>query len=84
MTSTLYFNKNSNVPRWNWKLLSPLYAEIVIDLQARDLQDRLFTYVVPEFLIEEVFVGAQVLVPFCLIRTILISWVGSRSNLARA
>jgi primosomal protein N' (replication factor Y) len=45
-------------------LLSPLYAEIVIDLQARDLKDRLFTYKVPEFLLDEVFVGAQVLVPF--------------------
>ena len=64
MTSTLYSHKDTKFSRWNWKLLSPLYAEIVIDLQARDLQDRLFTYRVPEFLMDEVFIGAQVLVPF--------------------
>ncbi|MDZ4833796.1 MAG: primosomal protein N' [Candidatus Melainabacteria bacterium] len=64
MKSTLYSPKDTKFSRWNWKLLSPLYAEIVIDLQARDLQDRLFTYRVPEFLLDEVFVGAQVLVPF--------------------
>lgn len=64
MTGTLYFQKNNPVSRWNWKLLAPLYAEVVIDLQARDLKDRLFTYRVPEFLLDEVFVGAQVLVPF--------------------
>ncbi|MBX9694175.1 MAG: hypothetical protein K2Z81_17460, partial [Cyanobacteria bacterium] len=65
MISTLYFDDRSpSVSRWNWKLLSPLYAEIVVDLQARDLKDRLFTYKVPEFLLDEVFVGAQVLVPF--------------------
>ncbi len=64
MKSTLYSDRNTKYYRWNWKLLTPLYAEIVIDLQARDLQDRLFTYRVPEFLLDEVFVGAQVLVPF--------------------
>lgn len=64
MKSTLYSLTNTRVSRWNWKLLSPLYAEIVIDLQARDLQDRLFTYRVPDFLLDEVFIGAQVLVPF--------------------
>lgn len=64
MISTLYFDDRKPVSRWNWKLLSPLFAEIVIDLQARDLKDRLFTYRVPEFLLDEVFVGAQVLVPF--------------------
>lgn len=64
MKSTLYSHKDTKYYRWNWKLLTPLYAEIVIDLQARDLQDRLFTYRVPEFLLDEVFVGAQVLVPF--------------------
>jgi len=57
-------HKESPVSKWNWNLLAPLYAEIVIDLQARDLKDRLFTYRVPEFLLDDVFVGAQVLVPF--------------------
>ncbi len=65
MQPTLYFDTEPiNSRKWSWKLLSPLYAEIVLDLQARDLKDRLFTYRVPEFLAEDVFVGAQVLVPF--------------------
>ncbi len=68
MTSNLYFDKSargqSRISSWSWKVLAPVFAEIVVDLQARDLKDRLFTYAVPEYLIDEVFVGAQVLVPF--------------------
>ncbi len=68
MTSNLYFDRSahsqSRVSVWSWKVLAPVFAEIVIDLQTRDLKDRLFTYAVPEYLIDDVFVGAQVLVPF--------------------
>ncbi|MCA0313018.1 MAG: primosomal protein N' [Candidatus Melainabacteria bacterium] len=41
-----------------------LYSQILLDIQVQDLKDRLFTYRVPESLHDEVFVGAQVLVPF--------------------
>ncbi|HEY9786336.1 MAG TPA: primosomal protein N' [Candidatus Obscuribacterales bacterium] len=41
-----------------------LYAHVALDVQARDLKDRLFTYLVPEHFREDAFVGAQVLVPF--------------------
>lgn len=51
-------------PRRSSILSEPLFAEIVLDVAARDLKDRLFTYRVPEFLAAEIFVGAQVLVPF--------------------
>ena len=40
------------------------YANVVIDIQARDLKDRLFTYGIPEELAAEAFIGAQILVPF--------------------
>ncbi|MBX9939038.1 MAG: primosomal protein N' [Candidatus Obscuribacterales bacterium] len=41
-----------------------LYSQILLDIQVQDLKDRLFTYRVPASLHDEVFVGAQVLVPF--------------------
>ncbi len=41
-----------------------VYANVVLDAQARDLKDRLFTYQVPPALSAEAFIGAQVLVPF--------------------
>jgi len=43
---------------------APLYASIALDVQIRDLKDRLFTYKVPEHFKAAAFVGAQVLVPF--------------------
>lgn len=41
-----------------------LYANIVVDIQARELKDKLFTYRVPDALSQDAFIGAQVLVPF--------------------
>jgi primosomal protein N' (replication factor Y) len=41
-----------------------LYASVVVDIQARELNDRLFTYRIPPDLAAETFIGAQVLVPF--------------------
>lgn len=43
---------------------APLYASVALDVQIRDLKDRLFTYKVPEHFKPDAFVGAQVLVPF--------------------
>ncbi len=41
-----------------------VFAEVVVDIQAQELADKLFTYRVPDYLASETFVGAQVLVPF--------------------
>src|SRR5579871_2413091 len=41
-----------------------VYANIVVDIQARELKDKLFTYRIPAALTGETFIGAQVLVPF--------------------
>lgn len=43
---------------------SQLYASVALDIQVRELKERLFTYKVPEHFKEDAFVGAQVLVPF--------------------
>lgn len=73
MANALYFdwpekdrpvNVAAGQPRRSSILSEPIFAEIVLDVQARDLKDRLFTYRVPEFLAQDIFVGAQVLVPF--------------------
>jgi primosomal protein N' (replication factor Y) len=40
------------------------YANVILDLKARELKDRLFSYLVPPVLAPQVFAGAQVLVPF--------------------
>jgi primosomal protein N' (replication factor Y) (superfamily II helicase) len=45
-------------------LASTVYANVIVDIQARELKDKLFTYKVPEELVAETFIGAQVLVPF--------------------
>jgi primosomal protein N' (replication factor Y) (superfamily II helicase) len=45
-------------------LSGSVYANVVLDIQARDLKDRLFTYKIPAPLAAEAFIGAQVLVPF--------------------
>jgi primosomal protein N' (replication factor Y) len=45
-------------------VIEVVFANIVIDIQARELKDRLFTYRIPEHLANEAFIGAQVLVPF--------------------
>ncbi len=42
----------------------PTFANVVVDLQAQALKDKLFTYLVPAELLESTFAGAQVLVPF--------------------
>lgn len=41
-----------------------LYAEVALELNLRDVSERLFTYEVPAHLSSEIFVGSQVLVPF--------------------
>jgi primosomal protein N' (replication factor Y) len=45
-------------------LSSKVYASVIVDIQASELKDRLFTYEVPEDLISDAFIGAHVLVPF--------------------
>ena len=45
-------------------MASTVYANVIVDIQARELKDKLFTYRVPEELASETFIGAQVLVPF--------------------
>jgi primosomal protein N' (replication factor Y) (superfamily II helicase) len=45
-------------------LSGSVYANVVLDIQARDLKDRLFTYKIAPALAAEAFIGAQVLVPF--------------------
>lgn len=41
-----------------------LFADVALDVETSALKDRLFTYKVPLALIDEAFIGAQVLVPF--------------------
>ncbi len=48
----------------NTPLVEGLYASVVLDIQAKELRDRLFTYRVPDYLSPDTFIGAQVLVPF--------------------
>ncbi|HEY9715800.1 MAG TPA: primosomal protein N' [Chroococcales cyanobacterium] len=49
---------------WSVALTSSVYAHVLVDIQARELKDKLFTYRVPAALAAETFIGAQVLVPF--------------------
>lgn len=42
----------------------PIYADVAMDIPARELEQQLFTYRVPDHLTDEVCVGTQVLVPF--------------------
>ncbi|MCA9802550.1 MAG: primosomal protein N' [Cyanobacteria bacterium HKST-UBA02] len=44
--------------------VEPLYAAVALDLEVKELRDRLFSYSVPAELTDEIFVGSQVLVPF--------------------
>lgn len=44
--------------------VEPLYAAVALDLEVKELRDRLFSYSVPPELTDEIFVGSQVLVPF--------------------
>lgn len=41
-----------------------LFVSVILDVQIQGLKDRLFTYKVPEQLLDSVFIGAQVIVPF--------------------
>ncbi len=41
-----------------------LFAELALDVNIKDISDRLFTYEIPAHLRSEIFVGSQVLVPF--------------------
>lgn len=43
---------------------SAVFAEVIVDIPARELGDKLFSYRIPDFLQSEVFIGTQVLVPF--------------------
>lgn len=45
-------------------LSSKVYASVIVDIQASELKDRLFTYEVPDDLVADAFIGAHVLVPF--------------------
>jgi primosomal protein N' (replication factor Y) (superfamily II helicase) len=52
--------------RTNKLMIEPqrLYANVILDLPAREIRDRLFSYAVPSQYKDEVFAGTQVLVPF--------------------
>src|SRR5277367_2992280 len=52
--------------RTNKLMIEPqrLYANVILDLPAREIRDRLFSYAVPTQYKDEVFAGTQVLVPF--------------------
>ncbi len=41
-----------------------IFAEVLVDIAAKSLGDKLFTYAVPDYMEKEVLVGSQVLVPF--------------------
>src|ERR1700733_13266904 len=40
------------------------YANVILDLPAREVRDRLFSYAIPAEFKNEIFAGTQVLVPF--------------------
>src|SRR5271170_3893290 len=41
-----------------------LYANVIVDLSAREIRERVFSYAVPFHLADDIFAGTQVLVPF--------------------
>lgn len=43
---------------------NPIYAQVLVDLPAKELGNRLFTYRVPDYLVLSTFIGTHVLVPF--------------------
>jgi primosomal protein N' (replication factor Y) len=45
-------------------LSTNVYANVIVDIEAAELKDKLFTYEVQPGLESEAFIGAQVLVPF--------------------
>jgi primosomal protein N' (replication factor Y) len=53
-------------PLWSQPLSDScqVFADIVVDIQAQGLGDKLFTYRIPGFLKDQTFIGSQVLVPF--------------------
>ena len=67
MVLSLY-GKSLQAAGGGWRLAlaskGAVYAQVVVDLPARELGDRVFTYQVPEYLILNTFIGAHVLVPF--------------------
>ena len=66
MALPLYLDRSRRSPPGSRSLVlgASVFANVVLDIQARDLRDRLFTYRIPEELANEAFIGAQVLVPF--------------------
>jgi primosomal protein N' (replication factor Y) len=52
--------------RTNRLMIEPqrLYANVILDLPAREIRERLFSYAVPGAFKDEIFAGTQVLVPF--------------------
>lgn len=57
-------NKPASLDAHTGAEMAALYASVALDIQIRDLKDRLFTYKVPDHFKDDAFVGAQVLVPF--------------------
>ncbi len=55
------------------------FANVIVDITANSVRDRLFTYSIPETLAQDVFLGVPVLVPFGKSRTIA-GYVISLSN----
>src|SRR5579875_943386 len=67
MVSSLYRDRSSyrgGSRRFCLAEGAAVFAEVVVDIPARELGCKLFTYRVPEHLANETFIGAQVLVPF--------------------
>jgi primosomal protein N' (replication factor Y) (superfamily II helicase) len=70
MHSSLYPEEparfRARVWRTNKLMIEPqrLYANVILDMPAREIRDRLFSYAVPTQYKDEVFAGTQVLVPF--------------------
>ena len=67
MSLPLYLDKitkSENESTTNSAVSEILYANIALDIEARELRDRLFAYEIPKHLNDSVFIGSQVLVPF--------------------
>jgi len=61
---TLFENPIAGARTLSVSAQDQLFAEIALDVNVRDIAERLFTYSIPDNLRSEVFIGSQVLVPF--------------------
>ena len=61
---TLFKSLHTGAKTHSLSLPVQLYAEIALDLNVREIAERLFTYEIPAHMRSQVFIGSQVLVPF--------------------